>query len=325
MGGGYWDTTKYSGARALRSSMAKSKGLAEDALDFAYTASAEAQSGKIHPNLDPRRINNKPFGKLESRDSVDHPESNAVMVCFDVTGSNISRAREAQKRLPNLMDLLQKYLSDPQVGVAANDDYNVKGRMAFQISDYESDNRVDDHIRNVVLVGDGGGNMGESYDLMLYAAARKTVLDCMEQRNRKGYLFLYADEPLFGYVNKTQVKDVFDDDIPKNIPIETIIEEVRQNYHVFMIWPQNGYMNAREQFVKLFGENYVLTLQNPNLICELIASVIGINEERIGSKEAISDLIEVGATKEEASDIVSVAMKVRRKIKLEDTATGTEA
>lgn len=322
MGGGRWDNDSYKSASLLRSSVAKARGVKGVAVDFAYTATPEAQiQKKVHPNLDPLRINRKPFGKLESRDSVEHPESNAIFVCFDVTGSNKARAVDAQKRLPNLMNLLEKYISDPQVLVASNDDYNVEPTRSVQISDYESDNRVDDHIRNIILVGNGGGNMGESYDLMLYAAARKTIIDCMEVRQKKGYLFMYADEPFFDQVDADQVKAVFGDDIKKDIPIKTIIKEAQELYNVFIIWPDGGYIEARDQYIKLFGKENVLTLQSPNLICELIGSVVGINEEKLASGEdAVKDLVDVGMSAKEAKDLVKVAGRVRRKFKFEDDA-----
>src|SRR6266699_4835030 len=194
MGSGTWDTKTYNNLVSHRASTAATLGVPVMNVDFSYHQEAQT-THKIHPNLDPLRINRKPAGILESRDSVEHPESNAAFVAFDVTGSNYQNAVPAQKKLPNLMELLVKYLSDPQVLIAANDDYNFVGNSAIQISDYESDIRIDEHIRNVWLVGQGGGNMGESYDLLMYAAAKKTALDCFEKRNRKGYFFAYADEP----------------------------------------------------------------------------------------------------------------------------------
>ncbi len=311
MGSGKWDTTRYHSDRATRVSTGTA--------DFAYTATA-VKTHKIHDDLDPLRINHKPFGKLESRDSVEHPNSNAVFVAFDVTGSNYERAVDAQKKLPNLMDLLGKYLTDPQLLVAANDDYTVVGRNAIQISDYESDNRIDEHIRNIWLVRNGGGNDGESYDLLLYAAARKTVTDCFEKRGKKGYYFMYADEPIFEKVTPSHVSDVFGESLQESIPIAEIIEEVQRQYHTFVIWPERGYEHARAQYVKLFGEESVLTLQHPNLICEMIGSVIGLNEGRVSSDGIVRDLIEVGSTKSEAS---SVSQALARMAKLGDLARGT--
>lgn len=294
-GGGSWNSGSYHSSKTTRA--------AAGVDDFTYTKTATS----VHSNLDPRRINSKPFGKLESRDSTEHPNSNPVFVAFDVTGSNSARAVDAQKRLPNLMDLLNKYMSDPQVAVAANDDYKVEGRNAIQISDFESDNRVDDHIRNIWLVNDGGGNDGESYDLLLYAAARKMVLDSVEKRGKKGYMFMYADEPIFDHVSKSEVKDIYTDDIELDIPIAEIIEEARMNFDIFVIWPKGGYDHAREQYIKLFGEDHVLELQHPNLICELIASTIGLYEEKATPDSVVTDLVAVGVSDSEAKALVHKA------------------
>jgi hypothetical protein len=305
MGGGRWDDDLFSSSVSSR----RSAGVA----DFDYSAKA-AVTKKVHPSLDPARINDKTEGKLESRDSVDHPESNAILVGFDVTGSNKSRAVEAQKALPALMNLLTKYIDHPQVAVAANDDIkSFSGALCpVQISEFESDNRVDEHIRNIWLVGDGGGNDGESYDLLLYAAARKTVLDCFEKRGRKGYLFLYADEPFMAEVDRHEVKTVFGDTLQRDIPIAKIIEEARKLYHVFIIWPVGGYDHAYRQFVDLFGEESVLTLQHPNKICELIGVTIGVNEERINADDALRDLVAVGVDRRIAGDISKALVPLSR-------------
>jgi hypothetical protein len=292
MGGGAWDSGAYHSSATTR----KATGVA----DFAYTKTATS----VHTNLDPLRINSKPFGKLEARDSTEHPQSNPVLVCFDVTGSNYERAVDAQKRLPNLMELLNKYLTDPQVAVAANDDYNYAGSNCVQLSDFESDNRVDDHIRNIYLVCLGGGNDGESYDLLLYAAARKMVLDSVEKRGKKGYMFLYADEPIFTHVQAKEVKAIFGDTIEKDIPIAEIIEEARRNFNIFVIWPDGGYRHAREQYVRLFGEESVLTSQHPNLLCELIASTIGLYESKATPASVVTDLVAIGVGDSEAKALV---------------------
>lgn len=131
MGGGSFDHDTYTRATNHRRSTGD---------DFHYSKTASRHT-PVHSTLDPMRINKKPFGKLESRDSAEHPESNAVFVSFDVTGSNIDRAREAQQKLPNLFEMLKNYLTDPQLLFAANDDILVQGKRAIQIGEFESDNR----------------------------------------------------------------------------------------------------------------------------------------------------------------------------------------
>lgn len=306
MGGGKFDSGSYASSSHSR----KLKGVD----DFEYSQTATS----IHPDLDPKRINSKPFGKLESRDSTEHPESNAVLLCLDVTGSNIDRAREAQKKLPNLMALLTRYLKDPQVAVAANDDYLVVGTKATQISDFESDNRIDEHIRKLMLVGHGGNNDGESYDLLLYAAANKTVLDCFEKRGRKGYFFMYADEPIYKTTSAEHAKAIFGDTLSMSIPIETTIAKLKETYHVFILWPHQGFDHAREQYVKLFGKESVVTLQQPALICEMMGSLIGMTEGTLLNEgDAVDDLVAVGTSDADAKAISKLLWGGgHRKIKL---------
>lgn len=317
MGGGRFSTATYSSLRATRTANSVSMGVAPEVVDFAYSQQAQITQ-RINPTLDPRRIRTKPFQKLESRDSEEHPQSNAILVSLDVTGSNITRAIEAQKRLPNLMTMLEKYISDPQVAVAANDDYRNGNRSgAVQVSDFESDNRIDDRIRDLWLVSNGGAGLGESYDLVMYAAAYKTVLDCFEKRGKKGYFFMYADEPFFTELNRSEVEDFFGDKLQARIPIETLIEDVRKLYEFYVIWPQGAYTQAYDQFVKLLGSKYVLTLQDPNLICECIGSVIAMNEAAMSPEQAAEALIEAGVSRNEATTVIA---GIKRKFKFETEA-----
>lgn len=325
MGGGRWDTDDYVKSTSMLRSTATKRGVSYDKVAFAYSNSEEAQvQKKVHPSLDPARINKKPFGKLESRDSEEHPESNAVLLCFDVTGSNYENAVIAQQKLGGLMDMLSKYMVDPQLAIAANDDFKAGQReRCVQISDFESDNRVDNHIKNTILVRDGGGNNGESYDLLLYAAARKTVLDCVEKRNKKGYLFFYADEPFMDEVDKDEVAYVYGDTLERSIPIKKMIEEAEKLYEIYVIWPENGYIEARDQYKKLFGKERVLTLQDPSMICELVGSVIGINEEKIADAASLTkDLESFGTSKADAARIAKIAAQIKRKFRLEEVPAG---
>jgi hypothetical protein len=299
MGGGRWDTDTYKSDVSTR--------LTSGTPDFAYSKVAEA-TGEVHETLRAERINNKINGVLESRDSVDHPESIAVLLTFDVTGSNISRAVVAQQKLPTLMDLLNKYVSDPQVAIAANDDFDTAGKACIQISEFESDNRVDEHIRNTWLVGMGGGNSYESYDLLLYLAARKIVADCYEVRNKKGYMFMYADEPFPSYVRKSQVKATFGDTIQADIQISDMIEEARRKWNIFVMWPAgSSYKNAYQQYVNLFGQESVIILQDPNVICEVVAATVGLHEGGVETSTITNDLKAAGVTANEAHAAVTSA------------------
>jgi hypothetical protein len=293
MGGGAYSDHDYHTRQQSR----RSQGID----DFHYSQT----NSTIHPSLDPKRIKSKPFHKLESRDSAEHPKSNAVVVTFDVTGSNIENARTVQKKLPLLMGLLGKYLEDVQVAVAANDDIISVGNNAVQISEFESDIRIDESIRSLLLTAQGGCNDGESYELMLYGIARKTILDCFEKRGRKGYLFIYADEPMRLRVHKKDVHTIYGEHIEDDIPFQDIVNELHRQYHVCVLWPANSqYEHSREQYKHIFGKEHVFTLESPETICEFIGAVIGINEAKVSANSAVSDLVAMGTSQKVAAQLV---------------------
>ena len=67
-------------------------------------------------------------------------------------------------------------------------------RVPLQVGQFESDNRMDENLENMILEGGGGGQKTESYELALYFMARHTAIDCYAKRGRRGYLFVIGDE-----------------------------------------------------------------------------------------------------------------------------------
>ncbi len=144
----------------------------------------------------------------ESRDSAEHPQSLAIAVLFDVTGSMRDVPRTLQAKLPQLLGLLLRkgYVTDPQIMFGAIGDATCD-RAPLQIGQFESDNRMDDDLGRILLEGGGGGQKTESYELALYFMARHTVTDCFAKRGRRGYLFIIGDEMAYPRVKPGEVRD----------------------------------------------------------------------------------------------------------------------
>ena len=98
-----------------------------------------------------------------------------LFVMFDMLDGAMARARGGGTRFGAVLD-------------ATCD------RVPLQVGQFESDNRMDEHLGNMVLEGGGGGQMTESYELAMYFMARHTAIDCHEKRRRRGYLFIIGDE-----------------------------------------------------------------------------------------------------------------------------------
>lgn len=206
-----------------------------------------------------------------------------------------------QQTLPHLMDILKKqgYITDPQVLVGGVGDF-FSDDGPFQIGQFESDNRVDEHLGNLWLEGNGGGgNSCESYQLALYFFAKKTVLDCFEKRKRKGYLFIIGDEMTYEKLSKAEASKVFGDGIQADIPVEDLIKEVKEKYYLYFVIPGGAYHSTetqiRDQWARLIGDQSVIMLDDPSSVCEAITMKIGTNEGKVTIDEARDHLKKSGA------------------------------
>jgi hypothetical protein len=288
MGSSHWSTDAYIEANRLRKAAGKSS--------FAYSASARA-SGRwdIHPTLDPKGVTFR-----ESRNSDTHPRSNAIAVLFDETGSMGGIPLVFQQKLGELMNILltRGYIQDPQILFGAFGDATCD-HIALQVGQFESGVEMDEHLRNIILEGGGGGTNHESYELALYFLARHTAIDCWEKRGRKGYAFLIGDEKAYAAVNKRHVEKHIGDKLEKDIPLQQIITEVQRRYHFFFIFPRNashGHDKEIQNFWrKLLGQN-VIFLDDESAVSETIALTIGLTEEAINLADGAHDLSTAGAS-----------------------------
>lgn len=271
MGSGLWSALTYHDRAAARAAAGK------DVFDYSSDALASGHL-KVHQTLDPRGLRFR-----ESRDSDEHPNSNPIIISLDVTGSMGAVCRAIHADLPKLHELLlgHKYIPDPQILFAAVGDATCDA-VPLQVGQFESDNRMDQNLENMILEGGGGGQKTESYELMLYVAARHTVTDAWEKRRRKGYLFIIGDEMAYAAVDRQAVAALIGPELEVDLPLDALMAEVRERYHVFFVLP-GGASNGRDRGVlrfwtKLLGEDHVLRLQDPGETSASIALTIAINE-----------------------------------------------
>lgn len=273
MGGGTWDTGLYRAAATTRAKLGVD--------DFAYSKATHAKptsAWAVDPALDPKLIK----GVRESRDSDEHPDSVAIAVTFDVTGSMGRIPAGLQKKLSFLMEFVigRGGVAHPQILMAAVGDATCD-RVPFQIGQFESDNRLDEQLRLIFLEGGGGGQISESYGLSFYAAARKTTTDCWEKRGRKGYWFTIGDEKSWP-VKSEHVLEVFGDTIQeRELAVKDLIAEASERWHLFHIVPRNASHGEDPDVLDFWREllgQHVLRIDDMDKICELIAAQIALME-----------------------------------------------
>ncbi|HVJ92610.1 MAG TPA: hypothetical protein VM580_22570 [Labilithrix sp.] len=288
MGGSRWSDDFYNDREDFR----KKAGASAFAYDKAVKADPRAKK-VAHPKMSPHGVTR------ESRDSDAHPESVAIGVVFDVTGSMGGIPVQLQKKLPQLMGLLLRkgYVQDPQILFGAVGDY-FADRVPLQMGQFESGIEMDDDLGRLLLEGGGGGSYEESYELPLYFFARHTSIDCFEKRGKKGYLFLIGDEMPYKRATKEEIAKVIGDSLSDDLPIEDIIREAREKYHVFFVIPRGASHGAdpalRERWVSLLGPQNVIVLENPEGVCEAIGVAIGLVEGTANVDTIDDDLVSTG-------------------------------
>lgn len=263
---------------------------------FDHTAKVKsgAVPAGVHDRLNPKGVTR------ESRDSAAHPASVPIGVLFDVTGSMSGVPVTLQKKIPGLMSLLLRkgYIQDPQILFGAIGDY-FSDKSALQVGQFESGLEMDDDLTKLFLEGGGGGSSQESYQNAFYFFARHTVSDAWEKRGRKGYLFVIGgDEQTYLTAKKQEILDVFGDTVQGDLDTKALIAECQERYHVFFLTPgRTSYGHKfKSHWAELVGPQRVISLDDPEAVCETIGVAIGLVEGTTDLHTMGDDLASSGAS-----------------------------
>lgn len=256
--------------------------------DYSHKVASGAVAAKVHDKLNPKGI------IRESRDSEAHPESLAIAVICDETGSMAEVPRVIQEKIPKLMGLLIRggYVEHPQVLFGAVGDA-ISDQAPLQIGQFESGAEMDDDINLVYLEGNGGGGGRESYQNVFYFFAKKTSIDCFEKRGKKGYLFMIGDESPYQVSTRAEIMKLIGDDIPADIPVADLVKMCQEKYNIFFLIPESGTNHGQEfksLWQNLLGFENVITLKDVNGICEVIAATVGLCEGTVDADGVRQDM-----------------------------------
>ena len=276
MGGGSWSDDAYAHISYSRSTSSASS-------SSYFTAGMDSK-------MDPKGV-----AYRESRDSADHPNSIAIMVNLDVTGSMsgvpkmLVGGSGSPGKLSALMSTMLKHgVVDPQVMFCAVGDH-ISDRSPFQVGQFESETTlIDDNLTSLYLEGGGGGGGRESYLLAWYFASRHTSTDCFEKRGRKGFLFTIGDEMCHPNLTPDYIQKWFGDGAQEAITAESLLSAAQRTFEVYHIHiTHHGADSGLESHWRgLLGERFMM-LDDPNAIPELIAATIATH----GGSASVSSVV----------------------------------
>lgn len=218
----------------------------------------------------------------ESRDTDSASESTPVIIGFDVTASMGYLAKElsvnaVNKTVTKLYE--QKPISCPQVLCAAIGD-SLCDETPLQVTQFEADIRIIKQLTDLYLEGGGGGNNGESYNLLWYFAAKHTQTDCYEKRGKKGFLFSIGDDQCHPQLSADEIKRVFSDDVSYPLSNEELIRMAEKKFHLYHICIEtDGAYNA-EAVLKwqqlMPGRTTVIQKKDIRYLADLILAIIRV-------------------------------------------------
>ncbi len=276
MGSGRWSSPDWTATRAAYSYAAK------PTVDHIY------KGRSIADGLDPAKIKLR-----ESRDSAANPNSTALIVGLDVTGS-MGKVLDylARDGLGNLVaNIYDRHpIPDPHIMLMGIGDFECD-QAPLQVTQFEAENKpLIEQLENIYLERGGGGNDHESYAAAWLFAATRTSIDCFEKRGKRGYLFTVGDEEPTPKLYGTHIKRFLGEETATDLDGAALYEMVSATYEVFhVIVEQGDYASRRPEQVRgawaeILGQ-HVLPLSDISKLAEVIVSAIEVAEGR--DKEAV--------------------------------------
>jgi len=236
----------------------------------------------LRESLDPKLMKNM---LRESCDDDTCPESTAIMVGLDETGSmHIIPDYMVREGLPTLFQEIhdRKPVKFPHLAFVGIGDAEVD-RHPIQVSQFEAGMRIADQLTDLYLEGNGGGNNHEGYTFPWYVAAMHTKIDCYLKRGKKGYLFTVGDEEPNPILYREDIIRHLGVGPETDLTAEQLLDAVSRMYHVFhVIVEQGSYaqhnLNAVvSKWRALLGQRAML-LSDYTKLAEIVVSAIQVTE-----------------------------------------------
>ena len=218
----------------------------------------------------------------ESRDSDEHPESLAIVLALDVTGSMGSIPHYLIKTglLDVMSSIIKNKIEHPQLLFMGIGDHECD-QAPLQVGQFESSDELLEHwLTTLWLEGGGGGNDGESYLLAWYFAAKHTVIDCWEKRKQKGILITIGDEPCLSEVPKSAMKEIMGRGQHDNFSSLQLLDLARTRYNVYHLHMKQGSNGMRTEVIdgwkQLMGNNLIIVERRED-VARIVADIISAN------------------------------------------------
>jgi hypothetical protein len=217
----------------------------------------------------------------ESRDSDVHPNSLAIGVFLDETGSmgQIPEILIREKLGALMTTLIAHGVPDAHVLFGGIGDH-YSDNSPLQVGQFEAGtDELNKWLTKIYLEGGGGGQNKESYSLAWLFAGRHTSIDCFEKRGEKGFLFTIGDEGVHEKLESATLKEILGYEFTEDVSAEQLLSEAQRMYNVFhlqIVQTSTGRSPAIIESWKRFLGERVIIVDDYNNIAEIIASTVAV-------------------------------------------------
>ncbi len=209
----------------------------------------------------------------ECCDTEEHPNTLPVILALDVTGSMGPAAVEVAKTLNVIMTKLYDKVTDVEFAIMGIGDVYCD-RGPIQISQFESDVRVAEHLDKLWFEFGGGGNLSESYSAAWYMGFRHCKLDCWK-RGKKGIIITMGDERCDPAIPGEKLGRITGDNLQGDVESKDLYKEAVEKFDIYHIqidhstdWDRDGIIESW----KFLGDNFkTCTMDN---IADTIVEII---------------------------------------------------
>lgn len=279
MGGGYWrkeDFERYSAG------MGRKVG-ADGHIDTSGMRGAQDmyRASGLDPKMDPYKV------MRECCDSDEHPDTLPVILALDVTGSMGGALLKTAASLNVIMQKILDEYEDVEFMVMGIGDLSYD-RAPIQISQFESDIRIAEHLDRLWFERGGGGNGFESYTAAWYMGLYHTRLDCWE-KGRKGILITIGDEPLNPYLPADRLAQITGDQVVRDVNTYGLYRAVLEKYEIFHIAIDDKgdcyryyAKDIQRSFGKLLRDRFIVSTLN-SLPATILGCLETVREANAGS------------------------------------------
>ena len=267
MGGGYWrreDFERYSAG------MGRKVG-ADGHVDTSGMRGAQDmyRASGLDPKMDPYKV------MRECCDSDEHPDTLPVILALDVTGSMGGALLKTAASLNVIMQKILNEYEDVEFMVMGIGDLSYD-RAPIQISQFESDIRIAEHLDRLWFERGGGGNGFESYTAAWYMGLYHTRLDCWE-KGRKGILITIGDEPLNPYLPADRLAQITGDQVVRDVNTYALYRAVLEKYEIFHIAIDDK-GDCYRYYAKDIQRSFGKLLRDRFIVSTLPATILGCLE-----------------------------------------------